>query len=225
MPVRTEAADVSPAPVPPPATPSRFPFRTTLFCLLLLAIVLLQFSLLRAGLVLANRGSAAGTTPAELAGAFLRGLRFDVSTACYLLIPFIVVAHLPRVGLEASPRRRRWFFVALCFVIPVTTFILLAEFEFFREFQTRYNQLAFQYLDQPASGRLLDGENGHIGLVGITDLPFAGFIDAVRKGNQQVMKTMLEEARAAAKAAPEAPTPRVDPDATASAAPEAPAVQ
>ncbi|MEG7358723.1 beta-galactosidase [Pseudomonas citronellolis] len=83
----------------------------------------------------------------------------------------------------------------------------------------------FQYLDQPASGRLLDGENGHIGLVGITDLPFTGFIDAVRKGNQQVMKAMLEEARAAAKAAPEAPTPRVDPDATASAAQDAPAAQ
>jgi hypothetical protein len=29
----------------------------------------------------------------------------------------------------------------------------------------------FQYLDQPASGRLLDGENGHLGLVAITDVP------------------------------------------------------
>jgi hypothetical protein len=30
----------------------------------------------------------------------------------------------------------------------------------------------FQYLDQPVTGRLLDGENGHFGLVGITDVPF-----------------------------------------------------
>ncbi|WDY59145.1 beta-galactosidase [Pseudomonas sp. PSKL.D1] len=41
----------------------------------------------------------------------------------------------------------------------------------------------FQYLDQPASGRLLDGENGHLGLVAITDVPYPGFVDAVRKSN------------------------------------------
>ncbi|MBK5539457.1 beta-agarase [Pseudomonas sp. TH05] len=41
----------------------------------------------------------------------------------------------------------------------------------------------FQYLDQPVTGRLLDGENGHFGLVGITDLPFQGFVDSVRKSN------------------------------------------
>ncbi|MCY1432409.1 hypothetical protein D9M71_484070 [compost metagenome] len=63
----------------------------------------------------------------------------------------------------------------------------------------------FQYLDQPASGRLLDGENGHIGLVGITDLPFGRFVDAVRKANLQVEKVVLEEAKAAANAAPETP--------------------
>src|SRR5690606_40000774 len=28
----------------------------------------------------------------------------------------------------------------------------------------------FQYLDQPVTGRLLDGENGHVGLVAITDV-------------------------------------------------------
>jgi hypothetical protein len=36
------------------------------------------------------------------------------------------------------------------------------------------------------TGRLLDGENSHIGLVGITDIPFAGFVDAVRKANRAV---------------------------------------
>jgi hypothetical protein len=44
----------------------------------------------------------------------------------------------------------------------------------------------FQYLDQPASGRLLDGENGHFGLVGVTDAPWSGFIGAVRKSNLDV---------------------------------------
>lgn len=45
----------------------------------------------------------------------------------------------------------------------------------------------FQYLDQPVTGRLLDGENGHLGLVGITDVPYQGFVDAVRKANAQVV--------------------------------------
>ncbi|WP_409297260.1 beta-galactosidase [Pseudomonas sp. KCJK8993] len=41
----------------------------------------------------------------------------------------------------------------------------------------------FQYLDQPVTGRLLDGENGHFGLVGITDVPFQDFVETVRKSN------------------------------------------
>jgi hypothetical protein len=41
----------------------------------------------------------------------------------------------------------------------------------------------FQYTDQPVTGRLLDGENSHIGLIGITDIPFAGFVDAVQAAN------------------------------------------
>ncbi|WP_312934811.1 beta-galactosidase [Pseudomonas sp.] len=41
----------------------------------------------------------------------------------------------------------------------------------------------FQYLDQPASGRLLDGENGHLGLVAITNVAWTGFVEAVRKRN------------------------------------------
>ncbi|WP_263144384.1 beta-agarase [Pseudomonas sp. RIT-PI-AD] len=48
----------------------------------------------------------------------------------------------------------------------------------------------FQYLDQPVTGRLLDGENGHFGLVGITDRPWQGFVDAVRKANLQVPKAI-----------------------------------
>lgn len=43
----------------------------------------------------------------------------------------------------------------------------------------------FQYVDQPVTGRLLDGENAHIGLVAITDRPFTHFIDAVRAANRK----------------------------------------
>ncbi|WP_329741623.1 beta-agarase [Dyella sp. A6] len=44
----------------------------------------------------------------------------------------------------------------------------------------------FEYVDEPVAGRLLDGENSHIGLVGVTDLPFAGFVKAVRQTNRRV---------------------------------------
>jgi hypothetical protein len=56
----------------------------------------------------------------------------------------------------------------------------------------------FQYLDQPVTGRLLDGENGHFGLVGITDLPFQGFVDSVRKSNLAAVDQLTKEAKASA---------------------------
>lgn len=55
----------------------------------------------------------------------------------------------------------------------------------------------FQYLDQPVTGRLLDGENGHFGLVGITDVPFQGFVDTVRKSNQQALEQLARDAQKA----------------------------
>ncbi|MFJ2385725.1 beta-galactosidase [Pseudomonas koreensis] len=59
----------------------------------------------------------------------------------------------------------------------------------------------FQYLDQPVTGRLLDGENGHFGLVGVTDLPYQGFVEAVRKSNLQALDQLGKEAEKAAVAA------------------------
>jgi hypothetical protein len=56
----------------------------------------------------------------------------------------------------------------------------------------------FQYLDQPVTGRLLDGENGHFGLVGITDLPYQGFVEAVRSSNLQAVDQLGKEAEKAA---------------------------
>jgi hypothetical protein len=41
----------------------------------------------------------------------------------------------------------------------------------------------FQYIDEPLTGRPLDGENGHIGFVSVADAPYRGFVAAVRKAN------------------------------------------
>ena len=59
----------------------------------------------------------------------------------------------------------------------------------------------FQYLDQPVTGRLLDGENGHFGLVGVTDLPYQGFVETVRKSNLQAIDQLGKEAEKTAAAA------------------------
>jgi hypothetical protein len=55
----------------------------------------------------------------------------------------------------------------------------------------------FQYLDQPVTGRLLDGENGHFGLVGVTDLPYQGFVETVRKSNLQALEQLGKEGQKA----------------------------
>jgi hypothetical protein len=41
------------------------------------------------------------------------------------------------------------------------------------------------------TGRLLDGENGHLGLVAITDRPWQGFVEAVRQANLAVAARLL----------------------------------
>ncbi|MBF8660306.1 beta-galactosidase [Pseudomonas putida] len=56
----------------------------------------------------------------------------------------------------------------------------------------------FQYLDQPASGRLLDAENGHLGLVAITDIAYPGFVQAVRKSNLEALEQLRAHSQAPA---------------------------
>jgi hypothetical protein len=48
----------------------------------------------------------------------------------------------------------------------------------------------FQYVDEPLTGRLLDGENGHMGFVSVTDLPYAGLVDAARVANRSLLKSL-----------------------------------
>jgi hypothetical protein len=52
----------------------------------------------------------------------------------------------------------------------------------------------FQYLDEPAAGRLLDGENAHFGLVSVTDTPYIGFMASVRAANRGIF-SIREELR------------------------------
>jgi hypothetical protein len=46
----------------------------------------------------------------------------------------------------------------------------------------------FQYLDEPLTGRTLDGENAHIGFVTVADLPYTELVAAARDANQAVLR-------------------------------------
>lgn len=122
--------------------------RNVVFFLLLVGLMSTHFALLRLGLIVRNHASAADATAGEIASSFWTGWRFDLSTTCYLLLPFIAVSYLPGAPIDRSPRHRRWFFRTFLAVMGGLTFLCLAEYEFFHEFQTRYNRLALQYLGQ-----------------------------------------------------------------------------
>lgn len=136
-------------PSAPPPKPSRWIPRHSLFFLALVALLVVLFELLRLGMILRNFDGARDARWTQLLSSFLYGLRFDVAIACYVALPLAVLGHLPGWGLRHSARHRRIASWVLVGAVGVMVFLLLAEYEFYREFQTRYNQLAFQYLDQP----------------------------------------------------------------------------
>jgi hypothetical protein len=48
----------------------------------------------------------------------------------------------------------------------------------------------FQYVDEPLTGRLLDGENGHMGFVSVADIPYAGLVSAARDANLALLRSL-----------------------------------
>ena len=48
----------------------------------------------------------------------------------------------------------------------------------------------FQYVDEPLTGRLLDGENGHMGFVSFADVPYAGLVSAAREANLTLLRSL-----------------------------------
>jgi hypothetical protein len=48
----------------------------------------------------------------------------------------------------------------------------------------------FQYIDEPLTGRTLDGENAHIGFVTVADLPYVDLVAAARDANLSVLRNL-----------------------------------
>ena len=49
----------------------------------------------------------------------------------------------------------------------------------------------YQYADEPLTGRPYDGENGHIGLVAVTDVPYAAFVAEVAEANRRALERFV----------------------------------
>jgi hypothetical protein len=52
----------------------------------------------------------------------------------------------------------------------------------------------FAYLDEPLTGRTLDGENGHIGFVSVADVPYRGLVAAAREANAATLRRLQRDA-------------------------------
>jgi hypothetical protein len=48
----------------------------------------------------------------------------------------------------------------------------------------------FQYVDEPLTGRLLDGENGNMGFIAVTDRPYGRLVSAARAANLALIKSL-----------------------------------
>lgn len=97
-------------------------------------------------LLFLNSGLAADIPAADLAAAFMVGLRFDLIIACIVGAPLVLALLLPG-GLG----RRRLALLWLGFAGAVTLFAAVTELEFYREFHTRLNSIAFHYLQADAA--------------------------------------------------------------------------
>jgi phosphoglycerol transferase MdoB-like AlkP superfamily enzyme len=104
------------------------------------------FSLLRLGLLLRNINLAEGIPLKILSQSFLVGVRFDIAVTCYLLFPLLAWGLIPKYGWQYQARVLRFFPWALSVLWSPLIFLSMAEWEFYREFQDRFNLLAVQYI-------------------------------------------------------------------------------
>ena len=103
-------------------------------------------ALLRGLLLYTNIGLAEQIPLVDLARTFLVGLRFDLLIACYLGAPLVLALLLPG-GLGT----RRLALLWLGITGALTLFAGVTELEFYREFHTRLNSIAFHYLQEDAA--------------------------------------------------------------------------
>ena len=90
-----------------------------------------------------NLPLAEDISAADMARAFLVGLRFDLIVASLVALPLVIALFLPRgLGL------RRWTHAWLGTAAALVFFLGVVEPEFYHEFHARLNSIAIQYLKE-----------------------------------------------------------------------------
>jgi phosphoglycerol transferase MdoB-like AlkP superfamily enzyme len=118
----------------------------------LYGVLLALFALLRLFLLWRN-SLLAGQVPTELlVKSFWVGARFDLAVSSYLLMPLLVL-------LMVFKRFRGLMMAGFTVLVGSLLFMGLAEAEFYREFESRFNSLVFEYLGHPkiVAGMIWDG--------------------------------------------------------------------
>jgi Sulfatase len=120
----------------------------TRLALLLCALQVILFELLRLLLYVRNRDLSSGADVRTIASAFLFGLRFDLSTAAYVTLPLLMAAKLVSLRWGVLGERRAYA-IGACIIGVMFMVLGLAELEFYHEFSCRYNRIAVNYFSQP----------------------------------------------------------------------------
>lgn len=118
----------------------------------LYGVLMLLFALLRFVLLWRN-ATLAGQVPSDLLlRSFWVGARFDLAISSYLLIPLLL-------ALLILPRFRRLLLSCFAVIVGALLFMGVTEVEFYREFESRFNNLVFEYLGHPkiVAGMIWDG--------------------------------------------------------------------
>jgi len=116
-------------------------------------LLLIVFAVLRSLLLWRNHLQATGIATETLVKSFLVGLRFDLAISSYLLVPlFLTLVLLPS-------RWRKTLVGGFCLLVGVLIIFGLAEIEFYRELEMRFNTLVFEYLSHPqiVAGMIWEG--------------------------------------------------------------------
>jgi phosphoglycerol transferase MdoB-like AlkP superfamily enzyme len=124
-----------------------------LFTVGVYALLLALFAVLRLLLLWRNAHMAKQIPAGLLVQSFWVGLRFDLAVSSYLLIPFFLLL------LVLRGRQRVRLLAGLSAVVGGVIFLSLAEIEFYRELEFRFNTVAFEYLNHP---RIVAGETPNV---------------------------------------------------------------
>jgi phosphoglycerol transferase MdoB-like AlkP superfamily enzyme len=108
-------------------------------------VVMLQ--LLRGLLIVATWSHHGDATMSLIGQSLLHGMRFDVAMATWLTLPFV----LWRIWRGSPGRKERHIvFGVYALISLVSIFALIAEVEFYKEFQMRLGPLAYEYFSTKA---------------------------------------------------------------------------